>query len=54
MKLSTLIIFALGFAAGVIADQYLTQHIETEVASRLDDRATLQNAGYFIDGLEGR
>ena len=52
MKLKTLIIFTLGFAAGFVANQYLTQHIETEVASRLDDQKVLQSAGYipeFVD-----
>ena len=47
MKLKTLIIFTLGFAAGFVANQYLTQHIETEVANRIDDTRVLQQAGYI-------
>ena len=47
MKLRTITIFVLGFAAGFVANQYLTKHIETEVASRLDDRKVLQQAGYI-------
>lgn len=52
MKLRTLIIFTLGFGAGFVANQYLTQHIETEVASRLDDRKVLQSAGYIPDFID--
>lgn len=47
MKLRTLFIFTMGFAAGFVANHYLTQHIETEVANRLDDVKTLQSAGYI-------
>lgn len=52
MKLKTITIFLIGFAAGFAANQYLTKHIETEVASRLDDAKVLQQAGYipeFVD-----
>ena len=56
MKLKTLTIFVLGFAAGFVANQYLTQHIETEVANRIDDQKVLQQAGYtppfHVDSVE--
>ena len=47
MNLKTLIIFLLGFAAGVAANQYLTSYINQEVASRIDDVKVLQSAGYI-------
>jgi len=52
MTLKTLFIFAIGFAAGFVGSDALHKHIETEVASRLDDRKVLQQAGYiqeFVD-----
>lgn len=57
MKLRTIFIFTLGFIAGIAASQALTQHIETEVANRIDDTKVLQQAGYLkapfeVDSLE--
>ena len=56
MKLKTLFIFILGFIAGCAATVYLTQYIEQEVASRIDDKRVLQQAGFIppfeVDSLE--
>jgi len=47
ITLSVLGIFLAGFISGGFAYKILNDHINQEVASRLDDRKVLQQAGYI-------
>ena len=48
ITLSVLGIFSAGFISGGLAYKTLNDHINQEVASKLDDVKVLQSAGYDI------